>query len=425
MRTHRNLSLARAHDLPRIEVIATGNELLDGTISDTNTQRLALALKPFGLKISRTTVILDQIEDISRSISEAVLRSDIVVVSGGLGPTTDDITLEAAANAFGVRMLKDRQALKNVLNRLKRARRKPNAGNLKQAWIPEGSVALQNLEGTAPGIQWKRGDRNLFFLPGVPREFDYILKNSLVPFFSSFASIQREYLKTLKIYGVPESELSAWVGSLRLPSTVRVGFRTHLPENHIKFDVRARSKPEADRILKPILVKCRKKFGLKLFSENGESFGEILLKELLAKKKTLSIAESCTGGLTASMVTSISGSSAVFHQGFVTYSNESKMKVLGVRGDTLQKFGAVSEQTAKEMAEGARLRSRADVAVAITGIAGPTGGTKQKPVGTVWFACATPKRTTTQKLHFPFARDLNQRASAYQALQMIREAIRL
>ena len=422
MSTHRNLSLVLPRSELLIEVIATGNELLDGTTNDSNTQRLALALKSFGLKIHRTTVVNDSPKDIARVIGEAILRSDVVVISGGLGPTTDDLTLATAANAFGVKMIESHEAKKNVLDRLKKARRKSNPGNMKQAWIPEGSKVLRNVEGTAPGIEWKVGDRTLFFLPGVPREFQHLLNKDLIPFFKKYKTPIGKHLITLKIIGHPESEINEWVKKLKLPEGVEVGFRTHLPENHIKFDVLAASEAEARRRLNPIVLKCRKHFGSSLFSETGQSYAENFLQHLLKKKKKMALAESCTGGLASSLVTAVSGSSAIFTHGFVVYANEAKQSLLGVTEKTLQKFGAVSEECAREMAEGALKKSGADIAAAITGIAGPTGGTKQKPVGTVCFAWAQKgKKTISTNRLFPFDRELNQKSSAYYALERIRE----
>lgn len=406
-----------------IEVIATGNELLDGTTSDTNTQRLALFLKEFGLKIHRTTVILDDPNAISRALVEAITRSDVVLVSGGLGPTTDDITLDVAARTFGVPMIKSSEALKNVNARLKRFNRKSNPGNLKQAFIPKGSEVLRNAEGTAPGISWKVGDRQLFFLPGVPRELLHLLDEHLRPWFHARREKMGEHLVTLKIFGFPESEISEWIKKQKLPEGVNVGFRTHWPENHIKFDVKARNSIEAQRRLKPIISKCRAHFKDKLFSLEGEKFEEVVLKDLVRKRLKVAIAESCTGGLATSMLTSVAGSSAVLERSFVTYSNESKEELLGVRSETLKKYGAVSKEVATEMAAGALKKSKAHIAVAITGIAGPSGGTKQKPVGTVWLAFAKKgKPVQSRLLRLGPSREFNQKYSAYTALQWLRTA---
>ncbi len=408
---------------PLIEVIATGNELLDGTISDTNTQRFALKLRPLGLKIRRSSVVTDDPAEISRALALAVSRSDVVIVSGGLGPTTDDLTLAVAAKTFGSKMISSVQARRNVLNRIKRLKRKFNAGHEKQSMIPQGADVLANDEGTAPAISWKLGDRRMFFLPGVPREFDHVMDRHLMPFFNRMKAPTANFLFVLKIFGVPESELNEWARRQKLPKGVSVGFRTRLPENHLKFEVTARNEAAARRLIAPLVAKVRKQFGSLFFSMGEESFEEVILAQLLKQKKQIAIAESCTGGLVSSMLTSVSGASAVLNRSFVVYSNQSKMDLLGVKEETLKKHGAVSEQTAREMALGAMKRSGVDKAVSITGIAGPLGGTKQKPVGTVWLAVATRKGIRSQLLQLGFGnRDLIQKFSAYQALRLLAEA---
>lgn len=390
-----------------IEVIATGNELLDGTTADTNTQRLALVLRAYGLKIHRTTVIADDPQVISRALAEASVRSNLVVVSGGLGPTTDDITLDVAASTFGVPMVENALAKKNVLDRLKRIRRKANPGNLKQAFIPKGAKVLKNPEGTAPGVEWTVGQCQFFFLPGVPREFQFILEHSIRPVVAKVASIERQYLFPTGVFGVPESEMSEWVKTLSLPRNIYVGFRTHLPENYIKWDIIERSEKRARATAAKLNKICLKKFGSKVFSLQGESFGESVVQTLIRQRKTVALAESCTGGLASSMLTSVSGSSAVFQRGYVVYSNDSKVDLLGVSEKTLQRYGAVSEETAIEMAVGARERAQVDLAVSITGVAGPSGGTRQKPVGTVWLAVSSSKGVVTRRLQLSFTRELN------------------
>lgn len=404
----------------RIEVIATGNELLDGSIADTNTQRLASVIREYGLEISRASVVADDREAIASALSEAVMRSDCVVVSGGLGPTTDDITLEIAAEAFGRKMLEDSNAKKNVLKRMKVLGRKVlRDGHRKQFLIPSGAKALSNDEGTAPGVQLDAGDRTLFFLPGVPREYDFILKNHLRPWFSKRASSKRRFLFVVKLFGIPESELSDFVKAMKLPSTIEAGFRTKLPENHMKFWVEAAHPAEAKKIISPILSRVRKKWSEAIFSEDELSFEDYVFQSLLKQKKTVAICESCTGGLASSMLTSVAGSSKVLDRSYVVYSYEAKKDLLGVKATTLLKHGAVSRETVVEMVQGALARSAVDKAVAISGIAGPSGGMKSKPVGTIWLAVATRKKITTKVLHLPYGRAMNQRWSAYEALQML------
>ncbi len=407
----------------KIEVVSTGNELLDGSISDTNTKCLAEVLRPMGLRVDRAVVVSDDEGDISKALTEAVIRSEVIVVSGGLGPTSDDLTLDVAAKVFGSRMVEDRRAKQNVLNRLKRLKRKSiNSGNRKQFFIPEGSTALANPEGTAPAVHWKVGDRDLFFLPGVPREYQKVLDRHLRPWFQKRSGRGGTHLFILKVFGVPESELNELMKKMKIPPEMTIGYRTHLPENHIKLNIRAASEIAARKIAKPLLVNLKKLLGSAAFSDSGETFAESVLKDLLRQKVKIAIAESCTGGLVSSMLTNVSGASNAFERGFVTYSNESKISLLGVNPTSLLKYGAVSEQVAKEMVLGAMKKAQVDKAVAITGIAGPTGGTPKKPVGSIWIAAASKKeKIKTRFLKLSFDRELNQKFSAYFALEMLRD----
>lgn len=406
----------------RIEVVSTGNELLDGSIADTNTQRLAGVVREFGLEISRVTVIGDEPEAIATALSEAVMRADAVVVSGGLGPTSDDLTLEIAAKTFGRSMQINAGAKANVFRRMKALKRKTlNDGHKKQFAIPSGSKALSNDEGTAPGVQLDAGDRTLFFLPGVPREYQFILQRHLRPWFSKRLSSRRRFLFILKVFAVPESELNELVKKLGLPKGVEAGFRTKLPENHMKFWVEAGSRKGAERKIGPLLSKIRKHLGSKIFSETSKEFEESIFESLLKQKKTVAICESCTGGLASAMLTSVPGSSKVLDRAFVVYTNQAKQEMLGVQKHTLDKFGAVSKEVVIEMVKGALSRTKVDKAVAISGIAGPSGGSTKKPVGTIWIAAGSRKKIATKVLQLSFTRQLNQRWSAYEALKMLAE----
>lgn len=409
----------------RIEVLATGNELLDGSILDRHTQSIATKLKPTGLKISRMGIVSDEIEELRLGLLESFSRSDVVIVSGGLGPTTDDRTLEVAAKCFGSEMIEDRGAKENVKNLLKRFGRleKLNDGHRKMFLIPKGSKALSNIAGAAPAVQWQIGDKTLFFLPGPPHEFNRVFDEHLISWFRKRATTEGQFLFVLKVFGWPESSLSQLVEKIKLPAGVEEGFRTSLPENHIKFFVKSASEAAAKKKIAPVLKKLKSKLGDDLFSESMDSFEESIFNKLLKNKSVVSIAESCTGGLASSMLTAVNGSSKVFDRSFVTYSNEAKIDLLGVSAKTLSKHGAVSKETAIEMAEGALARSKANRSISITGIAGPTGGNSTKPVGTIWMARAVKgRKTETKLLKLHYERDLNRKYSAYAALHWLAQA---
>lgn len=420
--------MSTAYSLPsedfnyRIEVVATGNELLDGSICDRHTQSLAQALAEFGIQIERTQIVRDQDAAIAKALLDAGIQSKVVIVTGGLGPTEDDRTLEVAAKAFGSRLVEDAKAKKNVLTRLKRFNRKViNDGHRKMMLIPKGSKVLNNPEGAAPAVQWDIGDRTYFFLPGVPTEFRYVLQKHLLPWFQKRAGSEGEHRFVYKLLGVPESELNEWTRKQKIPAGVELGFRTHLPENHLKFFVRAKSRAEAQKKVKSLEKKLEKDYGSKVFARDDGSFEDSVLQRLKKQKRKVALAESCTAGLATSMLGSVSGASEVLERSFITYSNESKMELLGVSETTLKKYGAVSAEVAVEMALGALKNSWATVAVSITGIAGPTGGSKKKPVGLIYMARAQKGKSKPEvkELRLGFSRDLNQRMTAYLALDWL------
>lgn len=407
----------------RIEVLATGNELLDGSISDKHSQSIGAYLRSLGLRLARTTIVGDDAPLIRQQLVEIGARSDVVIVTGGLGPTVDDLTLEVAAKAFGSTLVKDSQATKNVLALVKRHRRKLNPGHKKMMLIPRGSKALWNNEGTAPGVRWDVGDRTYFFLPGVPKEFHFCFHEHLAPFFKKYAPKMGRHLIVAKVVGWPESLLDQLCKKIAWPEDVDVGFRTSLPENHIKLLIPARSRAEAfKKISKPYGI-LKKKLGQALFTDTDESFAEVFVQDLKKKRVVLGAAESCTGGLLSSLVTSVSGSSAVFDRGFIVYSNQAKIDLLGVREGTLKKHGAVSEECILELLDGVLSRSPATAALAISGIAGPTGGTRAKPVGTIWIGAALGKKRRTKLLQLAFQREQNQKAATYVAMNLLRELL--
>jgi nicotinamide-nucleotide amidase len=406
----------------RIELISTGNELLDGTTHDSNVERLARTLRTYGMRITRTTVVPDDRYEMSVAITDAIGRSQIVFVCGGLGPTTDDITLEVAGKALGSKLVKNKDAEANVRRRLKNyPKRKMNKGNQKQFLIPQGAKALRNDEGTAPGVIWPIGDKELIFLPGPPIEFQYILDRSLKSWLQKKRVGGRKYLFYMKIFGYPESELNEIMKKVKLPSGVELGFRLHRPEIHLKFEVSASSQTAAAKKINPVLKKLRKKLGSAVFTESEDSFEVSVLNSFLKQKTKVAIAESCTGGLTSALLTRVSGSSKVLDRAFITYSNQAKVDQIAVDSKKLEKHGAVSKWTAIAMAKGALSNSKAKKAVAITGVAGPTGGSKEKPVGTVWIAAAKKNKVDVKLCQFGKSRRLNQALAAYTALIMLRD----
>lgn len=408
--------------LLKIECIATGNELLDGSICDGHSHHVAGRLRELGLSLSRSTQLPDDEEVLSKAFQEAAARSDIVIVTGGLGPTSDDLSLEVASRSFGAKLVKDAVAEKSVQKRIRVLGRKLNAGHRKQMWIPQGSKAVLNPEGTAPFVWWKLPQSQFFFLPGVPAEFDFGFENVVLKAIQKLVSgTSKKHLFVFKVFGRAESELNEKMKTLKCPKLVEIGFRTSLPENHIKLWVEAPTQALAEKRISPLRSKLKKELGLSLFSLDGSRLEEVFLKELVSKRKRLVLAESCTGGLLSSLITSVPGSSKILDRSFITYSNEAKQELLGVKSSSLSRYGAVSEQVSAEMAQGALKASKANLALSITGIAGPGRGHSKKPVGLVWMSLCSSRGVQSKRFLFPFDRSLNQKFSAYAAIQMARE----
>ncbi len=411
---------------PIVEFVVTGDEVMRGLIADTNTQITATKLYPLGLRLRRTTVVGDRGEDIRRALLETSVRADFCIVSGGLGPTSDDLTAACAAQAAGVPMRTHQPWIEHLHKRWARIR--PNeaipANNLRQAEVPEGAEVLGNPDGSAPAFA-VRIDRCLFFfLPGVPREYHRIVDEMVLPRLvqATGAAVLRS--RILQCYGIPESRLDELVAPVReAHPEVRFGFRTKYPENHLSLAALAGDVTTAESNLAVVERLCREVLAGYVYGQDGVTFAQSVGEELARRGETICCAEICTGGLLSQMLTEVAGSSRWTAGAFVTYSNQLKESALGVPRDLLQQHGAVSEPVARAMAEGARRRSGATWSPAITGVAGPDGGTAEKPVGTVWLALAGPGATTARLAHFRGDRGMVRVQSAYAALQLLREAL--
>ena len=401
----------------RIEVLAVGDELLDGRVADTNTLKLATALQPFGLEVSQRTTVRDVIDDIVREARAIAARgTGTCVVSGGLGPTTDDLTAEALAQLCGVPVERDPEAAARIKALVESRGRTVMPTQLRMADRPAGSEKLHNPAGTAPGFAVVFQGCRFVSLPGVPREFEAMLPAVVGPLTAGARPLCR---RVLRCFGTIESEVDRRLLPLtRSDSPVRVGYRAKFPEVHVSLTTEAEHQGAFD----DALTFARTQLADLTYTEGDQSLAAVLVDLLRAKGATLATAESCTGGLVADLVTDVSGSSDVFLGGVTAYANSAKTELLGVPAAVLERDGAVSEATVRAMAEGARRRFGATFAVAVSGIAGPTGGTPDKPVGTVWLGLTGPAGTTAQKLQLWFDRRGNKVASAYRALDEVRRA---
>ena len=406
------------------EIIITGDEICSGAVVDSNSSHIAQRLEGKGIQVVRHNSVCDDIAAIVSILKEIGSRADITVVTGGLGPTSDDLTAEAAANAAGVGLAVNDMAQSSIEDFFKTRKRFMTDFDRKQAMLPEGAECLCNPVGTAPGFQLKIGRCNFFFLPGVPFEMRRMLADSVLPWIERLYGSEKEFsfIRNISIFGLTEADINQRLAGLaeKFPG-IKPGFLTIFPEIHVKLYARGKDKNICNELLIKASEWVLNKIGDNVFSVDGESMEAVVGGLLRRKKATLAVAESCTGGLLSHWITNVAGSSDYFLFSGVTYSNEAKIKVLGVLPETLKRYGAVHEETAKEMAEGARRVSGADYGLATTGIAGPGGGTDEKPVGTVCIGLATPDVVKGYRFNFTSGnRSMNKKIFAMKALDLLR-----
>ncbi len=406
-----------------VEILSTGDELLTGQIVDTNSAWLMDRLWDLGVMVRRKTLVGDDRADLLAAIRETTGRADLVVMSGGLGPTEDDLTSECVAAALGVPLELHEPSLRTIEERFRKFGRAMTPNNVKQARFPRGATVLPNRFGTAPGFAATLGRAEIVCLPGVPVEYQGLCEEFVLPRVAARLGA-RTAARIVKLFGVPESHADAAMEPvMRAPEhrDVRFGYRAHWPEIHVKWSV---SGPGAEERADAILEQVRRIFGDALWGEGKVEMREIVVSALVARRERLAIAESCTGGLLAELVTRVPGASSVFDLGVVAYSNAMKTRLLQVPADVLARDGAGSETVARALAEGVRERGRATWGIGITGIAGPGGGTPEKPVGTVHLALAGPASTEVAARHYRGDRDRVRRQAAFEAMNMLRLATR-
>jgi nicotinamide-nucleotide amidase len=406
------------------EILSTGDEIRTGALVDSNTALIAERLEHKGVQVTRHLSVGDDLATLTEVIIEISRRADVALVTGGLGPTVDDRTMEAAAQAAGVELILDAGALDDIEDFFKKRGRPCSPSNRKQAMIPQGSTCLPNPIGTAPGVRFHLHGCTFFFMPGVPVEMQRMLEEQVLPQIVAMQGRQREFslLRTISTFGLPESVVGEKIAAVteRFPE-ITLGLRAKFPEIQVKLYLRIQDKPAGQKILSAADAWVSDSLGHHVFSHHGRPMAEEVGRLLLDRNATLALAESCTGGLTANWITNTAGSSGYFLFSGVTYHNTAKIKVLGVSERTLREKGAVSEETASQMAEGARRVAGATYGLAITGIAGPDGGSDEKPIGTVCIALATPESTIAKRFCFAFGQRLmNKRMFAMTALDMLR-----
>ncbi len=403
----------------KLEMICTGEEVLSGQIVDTNAAWFADLMMNHGIELQRRLTVGDRLDDLVQAFSERSLHADVILVNGGLGPTSDDLSAEAMAKALGEPLVENvgwRQHLEDWFRQ--RGRTMP-ASNLKQCLLPASATLVDNPSGSAPGFRVKLNRAWLFFTPGVPSEFKPMVEEQFLPFIRQEFQIETPTrLHKLLTFGYGESLLADKIRGLPVPAGITVGYRSSMPHNEIKLFARGNAAIDA---LPPFIAEVKAALADAVVAENRPSLAEEVHHLMLDGGKTLAIAESCTGGLLTSMLVEFPGSSGYLMQGLVTYANEAKIKILGVDAEILAQHGAVSTATATAMAVGARALLNSDLALATTGVAGPDGGSEAKPVGTVVLALASRDRVWTQTLLLSRrSRGLVRLMSSAAALDMLR-----
>lgn len=407
-----------------VELISVGTEILLGNIVNTNAAYLAEQCAKLGLSCYYQDVVGDNEERLSETLKLALSRADIIIMCGGLGPTPDDLTKEVAAKVAGVELYMDEESKAAIADYFKRIGKEPTDNNWKQALMPKGGVVLPNHNGTAPGCVIMAGEKHIILLPGPPEELKLMFEESVIPYFAEHLP-GTIYSKTVKICGIGESRAATMIADMiegQTNPTIATYAKTG--EVHIRVSAKADDEAEAKKLAKPMVKELKNRFGSYIYTtEEDVTLEKAVVDLLVANDLTVGTVESCTGGMLASRLINVPGVSEAFKSGIVTYSNKAKRKFVGVKKATLDKYGAVSKQTATEMAKGLSLINKADVVVATTGIAGPDGGSDEKPVGLVYIACQVCGKVTVKEFHFTGKRQKVRESTVVAALNMMRECI--
>jgi competence/damage-inducible protein CinA-like protein len=374
--------------IERAVILSTGDELTTGKVVDTNSSAIADRLLAVGVDVAAILTVSDERKKLHWALSQGRELGDLIIGTGGLGPTADDLTTEVVAEFLGYQLVQDEQVVGSLKRRFEARGIVWTPNNLKQALFPEGSVIVPNPIGTAPGFRVPIGPgKTLIWLSGVPQEMTAMLNDTVIPWIlQQRADAGQITACTFKIYGLTESKLDDLVKPVKLGSEARLSFRAHYPDLTLRLTVKGGT--ESAEILTRLKDQIRGVLGSFIYCEGDTTLEEVVGQLLLAKQQTLALAESCTGGYISHRITRVSGSSAYYYGGAVTYSNDAKIRFLGVKPATLESHGAVSRETALEMSRGIREQTGAGLGLSVTGIAGPLGGSPEKPVGTVWISIA-------------------------------------
>ncbi|WP_020531351.1 competence/damage-inducible protein A [Flexithrix dorotheae] len=407
------------------EIITIGDEILYGQITDTNSQWISAELDKAGIKTIRKVSIGDQKSEILSAIEEAQTRADIILITGGLGPTKDDITKKTFAEYFGVEMFQDKSVLENIEGLFKARGREINELNQQQAFVPKNARVIMNLVGTAPGMWFEQNGKVMVSMPGVPSEMKKMMSEQIIPSLQEKFETPFILHKMIKTIGIGESKLAPMIEHWEdnLPDHIKLAYLPRMGQVRLRLTAFGTDKQKLDIEIGEQIKKVVPIIGKYIYGFDEEEVEHTIGRLLLQKKQTLATAESCTGGLLADKITDIPGCSAYFKGGIVAYSNEVKMSQLGVLEETLKAHGAVSEQTAMEMAKNVREKYNADYGISTTGIAGPDGGVPGKPVGTIYIGYSDQKETFAKLLNLTQDRHININFTYNAILNLLRKKL--
>ena len=406
------------------EILSVGTELLMGQIANTDAQFISRRLGELGISIYRQCTVGDNPARVLESLKESLSRSDIVITTGGLGPTEDDLTKEMVAEYFGLEMELHQPSYEALKSYMERFGRKMTPNNLKQAYFPKGAIIMPNLCGTAPGCIVEKDGKTVAVLPGPPRELTDMFDRQLAPYLEKRSGLTIKS-RFLKIFGLGESNVETMLIDLFHSDDPTLALYCGPGEVTARITTRVREGEDADAKIEPVYQEILRRVGDAYYGDGMERTpADAVYELLLSRGEKVTFAESCTGGLLAGEFVGVPGASACLEESYVTYANEAKMRLVGVSGETLAAHGAVSEECAKEMALGALKKSGADWAVSVTGIAGPDGGTPEKPVGTVWVGVAHGDSATAKRFNFRGDRKWIRTLSVVNALNLLRLEIK-
>ena len=409
-----------------IEIITIGDEILIGQIVDTNSAWMAVELNKAGFQLAQITSVHDEADHIKKALDEALLRADVVLMTGGLGPTKDDITKQTLCEYFGTKLVFNPEVLENIQQIYHTRQSVMNELTKSQAMVPEKCTVIQNRAGSAPITWFEKEGKVIVSMPGVPLEMKKVMSEEIIPRLQKHFKTPAIIHKTVQVYGIPESQLALrlteWENSL--PEYLHLAYLPNFGIVKLRISGAGQDKYKLEEAINQQVETLKSILGESIFAYKDKPVEKIIYEKLKSSGLTVSTAESCTGGNIAHRLTLIPGISDCFKGTVVAYHNELKINMLGVSAQDIEQYGAVSSQVATQMAEGARKVMQTDLAVATTGIAGPTGGTPEKPVGTIWISVSSQERSITRSFNFgQFARENFIERSTMAALMMLNEMI--